>query len=168
MGLRPLPPTPKQNRLSGLVTHAIAALARPQTRLWALGIRSWQRPKAGARPSSRLARSGRPSPGVPKRSRTSGLQRIALPPGPNRPRSQGRPRWENDADPTIHHHWPKCQRHSTPCATLRLHGVHASAAQAQTIATQRNRHGAIISNVHGTVRHVQHSDSTEFTQARSS
>ena len=127
MGLRPLPPTPKQNRLSGLVTNAIAALARPQTRQLALGIRSRQRPKAGTRPSSRLARSGRPSPGVPKRSRTSGLQRIALPPGPNRPRSQGRPRWENDADPTIHHHWPKCQRHNTQCA----HSVSTEFTQAR-------------------------------------
>ena len=78
----------------------------------------------------------------------------------------GRPRWENDADPTIHHHWPKCQRHSTQCAALRLHGVHASAVQAQTIATQRNRHSVTGSNVNGTVRHVQHSASTEFTQAR--
>ena len=116
--------------------------------------------------SSPGRRQLRLSPRVPKRSRTSGLQRIALPPGPNRPRSQGRPRWENDADPTIHHHWPKCQRHSTQCATLRLQGVHASAVQAQTIATQRNRHSVTGSNVNGTVRHVQHSDSTEFTQAR--
>ena len=44
-------------------------------------------PEASGPSASRLARAGRPSPGVPKRSRTSGLQRIALPSGPNRARS---------------------------------------------------------------------------------
>ena len=43
-------------------------------------------PKASGPSASRLARAGRPSPGVPRRSRTSGLQRIALPSGPNRAR----------------------------------------------------------------------------------
>ena len=79
-----------------------------------------------------------------------------------------RPRWENDADPTIHHHWAKCQRHTMQCTAIRLHGVDASTAQAQTIAPQRNRHSVTGSNVNGTVRHVQHSDSTELTKARSS
>ena len=33
----------------------------------------------------------------------------------------------------------KCSRHSTPCAALRLHGVHESTAPAKTSGSQRNR-----------------------------